>query len=99
MSDPHIDFEYQPGSNSKCEDPLCCRASNGMATDPSKAAGKWGDYNCDIPHHVLENMLSYVKNSVKPDLFFWTGDNSAHDVWKNTNDEVISYVKNITLTV
>jgi sphingomyelin phosphodiesterase len=96
MSDPHIDFMYTPGMNAKCNTPICCRLENGYPSDPKNAAGPWGDYNCDIPHRVLASMLDYVRDEIKPDLFFWTGDNSAHDVWENTDDEVISYVANIT---
>jgi len=44
-------------------------------------------------------MLDFVKEEVNPDVFFWTGDNSAHNVWSNTNEEIIEYVFNITETV
>ena len=26
----------------------------------SKAAGYWGDYNCDPPYHTLENMMEAI---------------------------------------
>lgn len=26
----------------------------------SKAAGKWGDYNCDVPYDTLVNMMEYL---------------------------------------
>lgn len=32
-------------------------------------------------------------------MLFWTGDNSAHNVWSNTNEEVIDYMVNITETI
>lgn len=41
-------------------------------------------------------MLSYVKEEIKPDMFIWTGDNSAHNVWSNTNEEVTEYTIAIT---
>jgi sphingomyelin phosphodiesterase len=44
-------------------------------------------------------MLEFVRDEVNPDLFFWTGDNSAHNVWDNTNDEVTAYVVNVTETI
>lgn len=44
-------------------------------------------------------MLDFVVDEIKPDIFLWTGDNSAHDVWKNTEEEIISYTKNITQTL
>jgi hypothetical protein len=39
ISDVHIDFYYEIGSNSDCHDYLCCRAESGLPADPSKAAG------------------------------------------------------------
>lgn len=41
-------------------------------------------------------MFSYVKDNIKPDMFVWTGDNSAHRVWENTQDEIEHYVVKIT---
>ena len=32
----------------------------------------------------------------KPDFLFWTGDNSPHDTWKNTQDAVTNASKTIT---
>jgi len=99
ISDPHTDFLYMPGMNSNCDNFICCRAETGAPADPKDAAGIWGSYKCDIPHNVLTSMLEYVKDEIKPDMFIWTGDNSAHNVWSNTNEEVIDYVVNITETI
>ncbi len=43
-------------------------------------------------------MLQYLKNSItpKPKIFFWTGDNGAHDIWENTADDIIWSTKNVT---
>jgi len=41
-------------------------------------------------------MLDYVANEIQPDMFFWTGDNSAHNVWDNTAEEVTEYTITIT---
>lgn len=72
---------------------------NGRPKDPSNGAGIWGDFNCDLPYHVVENMLDFVSKEIKPEMLFWTGDNVAHDVWLTTNDEVIEYTTNITATI
>lgn len=85
ISDPHIDYEYEIGADSQCNMPLCCRASNGFPTDPARQAGMWGSYLCDPPPRVLENMLDFVKDEIKPDMFFWTGDNSPHNPWEDDN--------------
>lgn len=100
MSDPHVDFEYAVGSTVDCDvDYLCCRKENGFPEDPSLGAGKFGAYKCDLPHGTLVSMLEHVANEVQPDMFFWTGDNSAHNVWSNTAEEITNYTINITETV
>jgi hypothetical protein len=62
-------------------------------------AGPWGSYQCDLPPAVLKNMLDFVRDEIKPDLFFWTGDNSPHNVWANNNSEVGNSTLNITLAI
>jgi hypothetical protein len=56
LSDLHIDFEYKEGMPSVCGYPICCR-DNGENVFPLKKdtplAGKWGDYNCDLPVPTL----------------------------------------------
>jgi len=44
-------------------------------------------------------MLRYMKEEINPDFLVWTGDNSAHNVWSNSNEEVIEYMVNITNTI
>jgi sphingomyelin phosphodiesterase len=63
---------------------MCCRPENGYTSDPLLAAGKYGNYKCDIPQSMLVSMLEYARDEIKPDGLFWTGDNSAHNVWDNT---------------
>lgn len=41
-------------------------------------------------------MLNFVKTEIKPDMLFWTGDNSPHDVWENNNADVTQSTVNIT---
>jgi len=31
ITDLHIDYDYIPGSNSDCGEPICCRQGDGMA--------------------------------------------------------------------
>ena len=35
--------------------------------------------------------MDYIVNEVKPDVLFWTGDNSSHNVNNNTQEEVLNY--------
>lgn len=81
FTDLHIDFDYAPGSNANCNQPLCCRKENGYPSDPKDQAGFWGNYNCDLPELVTFYMMEYAKYIVEPDYIVWTGDNVAHDLW------------------
>lgn len=96
ISDPHIDFEYEVGADAKCNMPLCCRAVNGFPEDPSRQAGVWGDYMCDIPQRTFDSMMDFIKDEVQPDVFFWTGDNSPHNPWED-DDAYVAFA-NINTT-
>ena len=99
LSDVHLDFKYTPGALSNCKEYLCCRADAGMPTKPDDiAAGEWGAANCDIPVKTFQSMLDYIvqDESSLPDMVFWTGDNSAHDVWSNTADDSVSYTVTVS---
>ena len=96
ISDLHIDFAYKEGAANECNFPICCR-DNGPGhvefTDSATAgkAGKWGDYKCDIPTTTLESMFNFIadnQDELKTDFITWAGDNSGHNVWDNTNDEI-----------
>jgi sphingomyelin phosphodiesterase len=78
---------------------MCCRPEAGYPTDDYLKAGKWGGYECDLPKKTLQSMLDHVKDIVKPDFFFWTGDNSPHNTWANTAEEVTNYTLEITKMV
>jgi len=96
LSDIHLDTEYVEGTLWDCDSYLCCREEFGYPTDPSKAAGYWGGYLCDLPVHTLQNMLEHIVSTHHIDSVFWTGDNSPHNTWSNTNEEVTNYTKLIT---
>ena len=65
----------------------------------NRTAGRWGDFECDIPHRTMKSMFEWVANNqdeLKTDFITWTGDNSAHNVWDNTQEEITQYTVNIT---
>ena len=67
MTDLHIDFKYQPGTLSECDQPICCRNSS-STVDPSKLnsnkAGYWGEpKHCDMPYWTVENMFEYISKN------------------------------------
>jgi len=97
LSDVHIDFEYRAGTLANCGGILCCREESGWPIeDGDIAAGEWGMNLCDLPPKTFQNALDYIVSEIKPDIIFWTGDNSAHDTWETTSDEVIAYTFKLT---
>ncbi|XP_037914382.1 sphingomyelin phosphodiesterase isoform X1 [Hermetia illucens] len=95
LSDTHYDPHYVEGSNANCNEPLCCRASNGRPSSPNDAAGKWGDYRkCDTPKRTVDNLLQHISET-HPDIDYilWTGDLPPHDVWNQTKDENLGIIK------
>jgi hypothetical protein len=62
-------------------------------------AGYWGDYNCDIPERTIKSMFKFIgdnQDTLKTDFLTWVGDNSAHNVWDNTDEEVTKYTADIS---
>jgi len=98
LSDVHLDFEYLPGSLASCKDYLCCRADSGKVKPGDTVAGDWGTPLCDIPVQTFQSMLDYIvkDDSLVPDMIFWTGDNSAHNVWDNTAEESVAYTVKVS---
>lgn len=41
-------------------------------------------------------MLSHIATTHEVDSVFWTGDNSSHNTWDNSTDEVMDYTALIT---
>lgn len=63
ISDFHITPDYEINTSSTCGFPLCCKqglASNLHEVLGKKKSGKWGDYNCDIPLWLFDNMLQHI---------------------------------------
>ena len=60
ISDIHVDFKYKEGTAAEdCGYALCCRDYHpGQRLAPgARAAGKWGDYNCDLPYNTFKSMV------------------------------------------
>jgi sphingomyelin phosphodiesterase len=73
------------GLEAECGEPLCCRAPNPAAT--RRAAGPFGDFNCDAPRQLLEDLYTYAARSTglfPIDYVLWTGDIPPHDVWESS---------------
>lgn len=71
ISDTHYDPYYAEGSNADCNEPLCCRLTNGRPSNPNNAAGKWGDYRkCDTPKRLVDNMLEHIADTHRVGIVF-----------------------------
>ena len=46
---------------------------------------------CDMPPKTYKSALDFIVSEIKPDLIIFGGDNSAHDVYMNTSEEVTNY--------
>ena len=85
ISDLHPDFFYTEGTFTECTEPICCRpgvtAKNGSTT----LAGYWGSNkgDCDLPFHTLNLFLEEISHK-DIDAIIWTGDNTAHDIWRQS---------------
>ncbi|KAL5256367.1 hypothetical protein ACHWQZ_G011559 [Mnemiopsis leidyi] len=92
LSDVHIDLQYRPGSEKDCDEPVCCREGKGAG---DKAAGFWGSLNaqCDLPLWTFEKALQFIREKIKPDVIFWTGDIPAHDDWNQTREDQLHHIQ------
>ena len=51
---------------------------------------------------TMKNMFDFIglnQEELKTDFIVWTGDNSAHNIWDNTQEEITRYTVNITNTL
>lgn len=89
IADVHWDPEYAEGSNSICNEPLCCRVNSTGSFQPENAAGYWGSYgDCDIPLRTFENAVAHMgQQHSDADYIIWTGDLVPHDVWSTDKAE------------
>jgi hypothetical protein len=88
FTDIHMDPYYTTGASIKCDEVVCCRASDGFPTDPSLQAGPMGSFGCDIPVDVVTSMGDIINKEVKPDVILWGGDVTPHDQNSYTYDYV-----------
>ncbi|KAK3815473.1 MAG: Metallo-dependent phosphatase-like protein [Benniella sp.] len=90
LSDWHVDNEYVPGSEGDCNRPLCCRKYADSPLTPKRAASTWGDYKCDSPIKLGQDLLKHVPKVANPNFTILTGDIPPHDIWLQNKDSVIA---------
>ncbi|KAF8932259.1 Metallo-dependent phosphatase-like protein [Dissophora ornata] len=89
LSDWHVDSQYTPGSEGACNKPLCCRKYADSPATPTRAASSWGDYSCDSPVKLGQDLLKYVPTVSNVNFTILTGDVPPHDVWLETQASVL----------
>ncbi len=64
--------------------------------EKENAAGYWGSNSvCDLPLQTFDKFLDDVKE-INPDLIIWTGDNTAHDIWKQNQEYNLHFTEFIS---
>lgn len=93
ISDLHPDLFYTEGSPVDCTEPVCCRNNVTSKPNSTRKAGYWGSIgSCDLPIQTFDVFLDEVRR-INPDAIIWTGDNTPHDIWQQTQ----SYNLNFTI--
>ncbi|KAF9144248.1 hypothetical protein BGX30_013426 [Mortierella sp. GBA39] len=94
LSDWHVDAGYIPGSEADCDQPMCCRKFSNSPAVPKRKASTWGDYHCDVPIKLGQNMMTYVPTVANISFGILTGDVPPHDVWAETQQTVVPQTAN-----
>ncbi|KAM4567779.1 acid sphingomyelinase-like phosphodiesterase 3b [Fundulus diaphanus] len=91
ITDLHWDPTYKLTDNPE----LVC-ASSGKR--PALSAGKFGDYACDAPWHLINSSVYAMKGILPdPDFIVWTGDDTPHVPNEDLGEEaVINIIGNLT---
>ncbi|CAG2166017.1 unnamed protein product, partial [Oppiella nova] len=93
LTDVHLDLYYTPGSNSMCDEPMCCRSTS---YGHNHSAGYWSEpaKDCDTPLNFIGESIKHMAESHKDiDLVIWTGDNAPHDSWNSSQQENLDHNK------
>ncbi|XP_044215840.1 acid sphingomyelinase-like phosphodiesterase 3b [Thunnus albacares] len=91
ITDLHLDPSYT--LNNKPE--LVCESSDRR---PAANAGRFGDYACDSPWHLINSSIYAMKDILPdPDFIVWTGDDTPHIPNEDLGEEaVLSIIRNLT---
>jgi len=63
-----------------------------MATSDADKAGPWGNNKCDSPPKMVESMLQFINDEIKPDVALWGGDSVPHNLGTITFDSNLDTV-------
>ncbi|KAF9917474.1 hypothetical protein BX616_000874, partial [Lobosporangium transversale] len=85
----HVDNEYVVGAEGDCDRPLCCRKFVDSPLTPKRPASSWGDYKCDSPVKLGQDLLKFVPNVAQINFTILTGDIPPHDIWLQSKETVV----------
>ncbi|KAM7383165.1 hypothetical protein PAMP_002843 [Pampus punctatissimus] len=92
----HItDLHWDPSYNLDNKPEEVCASSGKQA---AASAGKFGDYTCDSPLHLINSSVYAMKDILPdPDFIVWTGDDTPHvpDV-ELGEEKVVHIIRNLT---
>ena len=96
VTDIHLDLNYKENAIIECGIPLCCHETPKNIFDSNvKLSGKYGAIgNCDCSLEVVD-AFSVKAKELEPDFILFTGDNIAHNVWEDTQEDVVYYTRTI----
>ncbi|XP_023256874.1 acid sphingomyelinase-like phosphodiesterase 3b isoform X2 [Seriola lalandi dorsalis] len=91
ITDLHLDHTYNLTDTPE----LVC-ASSGKR--PAVNAGKFGDYACDSPWHLINSSVYAMKDILPdPDFIVWTGDDTPHLPNEDLGEaKVLEIISNLT---
>ncbi len=62
-------------------------------------AGYWGSISkCDLPLQTFDLFLGEIKK-LSLDFMIWTGDNTAHDIWAQSQSYNINFTTYLTTKI
>ena len=93
VTDIHYDERYVENGTIYCDTPLCCHEK--VSNYSRIKSGKFGgEKNCDTNLNTLKSFLQAAYN-LEPDFLILTGDNTEHDNWNSTQEEVYTSTETI----
>ena len=107
VTDIHLDLNYKEGTVVNCGTPLCCHDypnntklnlyNNKKKKEKVKynLSGKYGAYgSCDSSIELIKSFAKKIKE-LNIDFIMFTGDNIAHFVWGDEQEDVYKATKKI----
>nr|XP_019948311.1 PREDICTED: acid sphingomyelinase-like phosphodiesterase 3b isoform X1 [Paralichthys olivaceus] len=86
ITDLHWDYTFNLSNDPEL---VCNSSSNRPATN----AGKYGDYVCDSPLHLINSSVYAMKDILPdPDFIVWTGDNTPHVPNKYLDEKKVLHI-------